>query len=522
MAQGHDSQYPGVSVTGTAEEALGDCQPFRAEQLIPCSIVIFGASGDLTARKLIPALFTLFINNALPSPVNIIGCARTELDNQGFRNKLEQFLSQETDVDMSRWPEFSAHIYYQQVQYDSLASYEQLSTVITELDSNNNTLNNRIFYLAVPPPLYPVIGSFLGEVGLSLEKSENKGWARIVVEKPFGQDLQSAIELDKTLHRGFQEHQIFRIDHYLAKETVQNVLMLRFANTIFEPLWNRGFIDYVGIVTAEKLGVEHRAGYYEQAGVLRDMFQNHMMQLLALTAMEPPSHFEAARVRDEKVKVFRSLKPFDLETIADNLILGQYTEGIMDGKKVAGYNQEPGVAPDSMTPTFAMLRVFVDNWRWRDVPFYLVSGKRMARKETKVVVQFKKVPHSMFRNVLDENILANRLILGIYPDEEIKLTFQTKSPGGRDCLRPVTMDFKYYEGYEGTSLEAYQKVLLDCILGDQMLFWRQDGVELSWSYLTPILNKCETCLDRPHTLYPYAPGTLGPKEAEQWLQLIMG
>jgi glucose-6-phosphate 1-dehydrogenase len=297
--------------------------------------------------------------------------------------------------------------------------------------------------------------------------------------------------------------------------------MFRFANTVFEPLWNRNYIEYIGILAAEKLGVENRAGYYEQAGILRDMFQNHMVQLLSLTAMEPPSLFEDDRVRDEKAKVSRSVKPLARETIMDNLVLGQYQAGELDSRQVPGYREEKGVNPDSITPTFAMMRMFIDNWRWQGVPFYLASGKRLARKETKIVVQFKNVPHTMFREVLDEKITANRLVLGIHPEEEITLTFQTKVPGFRSCLRPVTMDFKYYQGFDGSPLDAYAKVLLDVIMGDHMLFWRQDGVELSWSYLTPILHECETCANPEARIHPYRAGSWGPVESLEWMSLIV-
>jgi glucose-6-phosphate 1-dehydrogenase len=372
----------------------------------------------------------------------------------------------------------------------------------------------------VPPNLLPLISGMIGGAGLAAE-GEKGGWSRIVVEKPFGRDLDSALELDRVLHRNFEEHQIFRIDHYLAKETVQNILMLRFANTIFEPLWNRSYIDYVGMITAEQVGVGHRAGYYEQAGVLRDMFQNHMLQLLAMTAMEPPSRFEADQVQDEKAKVFRALKSLVGQSQGENLILGQYVSGRVDGHKVPAYRDEPRVVDGSLVPTFAMLRVFVDNWRWRGVPFYLASGKQLARKETRIVVQFKNVPHSMFGNIPGGKIPANRLILGIYPEEEIRLTFQTGVAGPRADLRAVTMDFKYSAG-TGPAVDAYEKVLLDVIQGDRMLFWRQDGVALCWAFLTPILEICEECADRPARLHFYESGSWGPEPAREWMRMILG
>jgi glucose-6-phosphate 1-dehydrogenase len=385
-----------------------------------------------------------------------------------------------------------------------------LAGYLRKLDKKHGTGGNRIFYLAIPPSLYKSTAQMLGMAGLSIEGEKENGCARIVVEKPFGRDLITAIDLDRSLHQHFQEHQIFRIDHYLAKETVQNILMFRFANSIFEPIWNRRYIDHVNITAAETLGIEHRTGYYEQAGVLRDMFQNHMMQLLALTAMDPPSLFEADRVRDEKVKVYRAFRPFPTGNLSDYLVLGQYGAGTIDGNRVPAYRDEPGVNPESLTPTFAMMKIFLDNWRWQGVPFYLTSGKRLAKKLTEITIQFKEIPHSMFRQTLGEEITANRLILGTYPDEKITLTFQTKNPGAKVCLRSVTMDFHYDQNYKGPIMEAYEKVLLDCMLGDQMLFWRQDGVELCWAFLTPILSACETCGDRSEMLLPYDSGTWGP------------
>jgi glucose-6-phosphate 1-dehydrogenase len=489
--------------------------------LDPCSIVIFGASGDLTARKLVPALYNLFLHEGLPSPFTIVGTSRTDLTHDEFREKLKTSYAATENSDLSRWDEFAVNLYYKPVVYDSLDSYVELAGFLRELDEKYLTGGNRVFDLAVPPSLYPVIAEMLGKAGLAQENENGKGWSRIVVEKPFGRDLKSAVELDQTLYQSFQEHQIFRIDHYLAKETIQNILMFRFANAIFEPIWNRSYIAYVGIIAAEKLGVENRAGYYEQAGVIRDMFQNHMMQALALTAMEPPSLFEANRVREEKAKVFRSLKSLDGAEQVDNLILGQYGPGMIEGSEVIGYRREPGVSSSSLVPTFAMMRVFIDNWRWQGIPFYLVSGKRLARKITRIVVQFKRVPHSMFRNVLGEEILANRLVLGIYPEERITLTFQTKYPGAKACLRPVKLDFSYDQNYSGPALEAYEKVLLDCIQGDQMLFWSNNGVRLSWSFLTPILQDCETCGDRGARLQPYDSGSWGPEAAQKWMKLII-
>jgi glucose-6-phosphate 1-dehydrogenase len=490
--------------------------------LDPCTIVIFGASGDLTARKLLPALYDLFLDKALPTPFLIVGCARTKWTRRDFQARMEEAIREAGNIDMSRWPAFAASLYYTPIEYDSLPSFVELADSLRDLNKKHSIGGNRIFYLAIPPSRYKSAAEMIGRAGLSVERSDGNGWSRIVVEKPFGRDLKTAVDLDQTLHESFQEHQIYRIDHYLAKETVQNILIFRFANAIFEPIWNRAYIDYVGIIAAETIGVEHRAGYYEQAGVLRDMFQNHMMQLLALTAMEPPSLFVADRVRDEKVKVFRSLKPPPDKDQGENLILGQYGSGMIDGKKVPGYRQEPGVNPDSLTPTLAIMRVFIDNWRWRGVPFYMVSGKRLSRKLTEIFIQFREVPHSMFRDILGEHIMANQLILGVQPHERITLTFQTKNPGAMMCLRSVTMDFDYYQNYSGPILEAYEKVLLDCIQGDHLLFWRQDAVELCWSFLTPILEQCEDFPERGQRLHPYESGSWGPEAGLAWMRLIIG
>ncbi|MEN8258346.1 MAG: glucose-6-phosphate dehydrogenase [Thermodesulfobacteriota bacterium] len=494
------------------------CAQTEHSDLPPCIIVIFGASGDLAARKLIPSLFQMYVKKSLPQQVAIVGCARTAFSRDQFIDHLRPACCSAQEQ-ATHWQDFSKLLHYQQIQYDNRGSFAALATLLADLDQGMNTGGNLIFDLAVPPHLYPQIAQQLGESGLARQNQENKGWARIVVEKPFGRNLTTALELDQLLHRYFEEDQIFRIDHYLAKETVQNILMFRFANHIFEPIWSRGYIDWVAIISAEKLGVENRAGYYDQSGVIRDMFQNHMMQLLALVAMEPPSHFEAGPIRDEKVKVFRSIRPFTGDEA--DIILGQYQKGKIDSKAVAGYPDEPGVAENSRTPTFAQLRFFIDNWRWQGVPFHLISGKRLQEKVTRIVIQFKEVPHSLFRDVLGEEILGNRLVLSVYPEESIHLTFQTKNPGARICLRSMSLDFHYQDHYHGPSLDAYEKVLLDCILGDHMLFWRQDGVEQTWSLLTPILEDCEGDHCRIHALHPYPAGSWGPEASQEIVREIL-
>ena len=478
--------------------------------LEPCTVVIIGASGDLAQRKIIPSLFNLYRNNTLPEPFLIVGCSRTKMDAPAFRSKAAGAIENKGGQDAKKRDNFLQSLFYRSIEYDNAESYSDLSAFLDETEKARGVPKNRIFYLAIPPVLYETTAQMLGSAGLSEETAEG-GWSRIVVEKPFGKDLDSARHLDGVLNQYFKEHQIFRIDHYLAKETVQNIILFRFANTIFEPVWNRSHIEKISITAAETLGVEHRAGYYEQSGVLRDMFQNHMMQLLALTAMEPPSLFEADRVRDEKVKLYRCLRPFPVDNLDDHIVLGQYGPGRMEGSEVPGYRSETGVSQDSLTPTFAMMKVFVDNWRWHGVPFFLCSGKRLERKETRIVIDFKQVPHSMFRQSLSAGIQANRLVVGIYPEEKITLTFQAKSPGTRVRLRPVTMELPYYQEKDTPVLDSYEKVLEDCISGDQTLFWRQDGVELCWSFLSPILEACETCSDRSERLHIYPAGSSGPE-----------
>ena len=489
------------------------CHPERTPE--PCQIVIIGASGDLTARKIIPALFDLYIAGTLPVSFSIMGCARTEMSDSQFRESMRESVPRTDPHEKTRWTDFAKHLHYRTIEYGSVPSFKGLSDSLDAFDRDLHTKGNRIFYLAIPPTLYQSTALCLGQTGLSSKGGTEKNWSRIVVEKPFGRDLETAMELDRTLHEYFTENQIFRIDHYLAKETVQNILMFRFANTIFEPIWNRQYIESVDITAAETLGVEHRAGYYEESGVLRDMFQNHMMQLLSMTAMEPPSLFQADRVRDEKAKVYRSMRPFAVENLTGNLVLGQYAEGLVKDKRVPAYRDEEGVKKTSLTPTFAAMKVFIDNWRWEGVPFFLTSGKRLREKRTEIAIQFREIPHSMFRHTIGELISANRLVLKIYPEEKISLNFQTKKPGAKLCFRSVDMDFNYHQNYSGPQLDAYEKVLIDCMIGDQMLFWRQDGVDLCWSFLTPILKECETCKNHADLLYPYPAGSQGPKEVER-------
>jgi len=469
----------------------------------PFTAVIFGATGDLTARMLVPALAALCAGHHLPDRFAIVGAGRMALSEATFRERLARAVADLGGMAPEAWAALEPHLTYRRVDYADPASFAGLAAFLEALAADRGLGGNRLYYLAVPPTAYEDIAVGLAEAGLAEEET---GYARLVVEKPFGRDLKTAQALEAALHTRFREAQIFRIDHYLAKETVQNILMLRFANAIFEPIWNRRYIDHVSILAAESLGVEHRAAYYDHFGVLRDMFQNHMLQLLALCALEPPSLFEADLVRDEKTKVFRAMRPFAEADLADRLVLGQYGPGRIDGRPVPGYRQEPLVDPASTTPTFAAMRIQVDNWRWQGVPFTLISGKRLAEKRTEIAIHFKPVPYSMFRGSLGDPITPNRLILRIQPKEEVSLTFQAKAPGPM-CLRSVTMAFNYAADAPRPGLTAYAKVLLDCLLGDQTLFWRRDGIELSWKFLAPMLES------RTSRRFPYAAGTFGPPEA---------
>ncbi|MBN2105904.1 MAG: glucose-6-phosphate dehydrogenase [Deltaproteobacteria bacterium] len=477
----------------------------------PCLIVILGASGDLAGRKIIPSLYRLFLLHLLPRDFAVLGCSRTQLDSPLFRSRLQHSIEQ-AGADMSRWQEFSEKLYYQQLLYEERASFDALADAIARISDTHKTGANCLYYLALPPFLFETVITLLGQAGLAAEPSG--AWRRIIVEKPFGSDLQSAMRLDAILSDCFQERQIFRIDHYLAKETVQNILAFRFANAILRPLWSRKYIEYIDICALETLGIEQRAGYYEKAGVLRDMFQNHMLQLLSLVAMEPPAQFQTETVRTRKAAVFKALRPFALENITDHIALGQYTEGAMDGHLVPGYRQEQGVDPQSLTPTFATMKVFVDNRRWQGVPFYLTSGKRMREKETKIIVQFRDVSRSLFKS--DKMLCCgpNRLTFSIQPQEKITLSFRAKNPGPVMCFRPIDLEF-CYAGDRGEGLEAYEKVLIDCLNGDQMLSLRQDSEELCWAFLTPLIQDCEQCIRTEQILHFYPAGSPGPAEAEK-------
>ena len=467
-----------------------------------CTVVIFGASGDLTRRKLVPALHSLSCEGLLPEGTKVLGIARSKLSDTEFRKRtyegVESYARLKPNV-CNLWPNFQNNITYMSGIYDDGNTYDKLKKRLKETDGN---LNNYLFYLATPPNLYPVIIEQLGKAGLGRKSANDRkeGWRRVIIEKPFGRDLKSAKELNNRIHKYFDENQIYRIDHYLGKETVQNILTLRFANAIFEPLWNRNYVDHVQITVGETVGVEHRAGYYDKAGVLRDMFQNHLVQLMSLIAMEPPSRYEADALRDEKVKVLQAVRA-EVKSVR-----AQYT----------GYRKEEGINPDSTTPTYAALELFIDNWRWRGVPFYLRSGKKLAAKMSEIAIQFKKVPHLMFPLQRGEDLNPNILSLCIQPDEGIHLNFQTKKPGAGMVTRSVDMEFHYAQDFGDNVLpEAYERLLLDAMQGDASLFTRADGIELAWSIIDPIISRWES--DKGKNLFYYKQGSWGPEEADTLL-----
>jgi len=468
-------------------------------------MVIFGASGDLTSRKLVPAIFSLYCKGRLPDGFRIVGMARSDMDDASFRQNMHKGLEEfaPDKMDAEEWETFSKHLSYIRGDFNNDESIDALKKRLSDLEQEIGGDDNRLYYLATPPQVYEPILDRLGETGM-VEPS--RGWRRVVIEKPFGHDLESAEHLNQVAHRYLDEEQIFRIDHYLGKETVQNVLVFRFANSIFEPIWNRRYIDNVQITVAEEVGVGHRGGFYDHVGILRDMFQNHLMQLLSLVAMEPPPSFQSTAIRNERVKVLSSIRAIPPDEVGRHSVRGQYW----------GYRDEPGVAKESETATYAALRLYIDNWRWQGVPFYLRSGKSLASKRTEIRIQFKTVPHLMFPMTPGETIRPNALAICIQPDEGMHLRFEAKVPDTQATMRSVDMEFHYTDAFgKGSIPEAYERLLLDAVNGDPALFTRADTIELAWGLIDSILDGWSA--EKAPKLQKYEPGSWGPVAADDFL-----
>lgn len=492
--------------------------PGRARPDEPCCFIVFGASGDLTKRKLIPALYNLACSNLLPAKFSVIGFAVTPMDDNSFRAAMETAVKcckEAAAFDQKEWDSFAAGLHYITADFEAPEGYQKLNDLLQEIEKENNYVGNRLFYLATPPSFYADIVERLGTYNLKTD-SPKEEWTRVIIEKPFGHDLESALSLNESIHKVFKEEQIYRIDHYLGKETVQNIMAFRFANSIIDPIWNRRYVDHVQITASETLGVEHRGKYYEEAGCLRDMFQNHLLQLLSIVAMDPPVRYGGTSVRDRKADVMKSIVPINPEALADIAVRGQYGPGFVEGDNLAGYRQEKDVDPNSKIETFVALKLFVDNWRWADVPFYLRSGKRMARKVTEIVIQFKRVPHLFFQMSPDDQMEPNLLIIRIQPDEGIALKFGAKLPGPEMHIRQVQMNFSYGDAFKVQPSTAYETLLLDAMEGDPTLFNRADAVETAWTVISPLIEIWQAT--KPFQPFPnYASGTWGPSAADALL-----
>ena len=479
----------------------------------PCTFVIFGASGDLTRRKLVPALYNLALSRLVPAGMSIVGFAITDTSTEQFRASMKENTAQfsrRKPLDEAVWKDFASRLHYVSGSFEDPANFTKLRQKLEELDQATGTRGNRIFYLAIPPSLFTMVNDNLAKAGLIADPKDDTRDTRIIVEKPFGRDLASGDALNADLHRVFDESQIFRIDHYLGKETVQNLMAFRFGNEIFEPLWNRNHIDHVQITVAEDIGVEGRGKFYEEAGTTRDIVQNHLLQLLMVTCMEAPVAFDADAVRDEKQKVLRALRPLIGKDALENTVRGQYGPGNFAGEPVPGYRQEANVSPTSTVETFVAMKLKIDNWRWAGVPIYIRAGKRLVKRSTEISVHFKRVPYALLtpKGPIDPDTLAMR----IQPDDGISLRFIAKVPGPTMMLRPVNMDFRYGTTFGESTPEAYERLILDAMLGDPTLFARVDEVHAAWSFITPI-QKAWAEAPPPSTFPNYAAGTWGPEEA---------
>lgn len=480
----------------------------------PCVMVIFGASGDLTKRKLVPAIFDLERQGLLPAGFTIVGVGRTAMTDAAFREYLHSAMKEFGRLQVSEsamWGTFAQGLFYITADSSNIGEFSRVNDELTRIRRERGTAGNLLFYLSTPPGMYSPIVKGLAHCGLNKPGNQSL-WTRIIIEKPFGVDLRSARHLNDEVLSAFDESQVYRIDHYLGKETVQNILAFRFANPLFEPIWNRLYVDYVTITVAETVGVEHRGGYYDHAGALRDMVQNHLMQLLCLVAMEPMVSFDADEIRNKKVDVLHAIRPIQPETVHECVIRGQYGPGWTGGKKARGYREEEGVAPDSQTETFVALRLFIDNWRWQGVPFYLRTGKQLAQQSSSISIQFRGVPHQSFPEESSVTWHPSRLVISIQPEEGILLGFQAKYPGAKMHLRPVDMRFSYRESFAKRSPDAYETLLWDVMNNDATLFMREDQIEAAWRLLMPVLN---VWAESPASDFPnYVTGSWGPEDVQ--------
>jgi glucose-6-phosphate 1-dehydrogenase len=482
----------------------------------PCIVVIYGASGDLTKRKLVPALYRLTQERLIPAEFAVVGVSRSKMTHDEFRAKMKEAIisfSEAKRVDEDVWASFAKGIFYLPGDISDPNSYHELRALLEDIDRERGTAGNRVFYLSTAPEHYSTAIKNLGDAGMA--KAQPGSWVRTIIEKPFGYDLASAKKLNEEVAAVFDEEQVYRIDHYLGKETVQNLMVFRFANGIFEPIWNRQYIDHVQITNAEAVGVEGRGGYYEGAGVLRDMIQNHVFQVLSHVVMEPPASLTANAVRDEKIKVMQAVRPIAIDKVEEFTVRGQYGAGSVGGKPVIGYREEPGVNPESGTETYAMLKLHFDNWRWAGVPFYIRSAKRLPKRLTEIAIQFKEAPHQLFGSLPSQQLEPNVLVVRIQPDEGITMRIGAKIPGQITRIRWVNMDFRYGASFGVSSPEAYERLLLDCILGDSTLYARRDMTERGWEIVMPILEYWKNT--KPG--FPnYEAGSWGPKAADDFLE----
>lgn len=483
----------------------------------PCAFVIFGATGDLTSRKLLPALYNLAREGQLPPNFVCVGFARRDKSNEAFREEMKNAInefSRAKPVEEKLWERFSKQIFYHRSEFDDDAGYDSLKELLAKFDKEFGTQGNRVFYLSTPPSYFPDIVKMLNKHELIYNVNETKDkWSRIIIEKPFGHDLKSAISLQKELTTYLNESQIYRIDHYLGKETVQNLLIFRFGNPIFEFQWNNHHIDNVQMTVSEDIGIGTRGKFFEEAGILRDIVQNHMMQLLSITAMEPPTNLSASAIHDEKVKVLQSIRPISEADIDRYAVRGQYGPGIIDGQRVKGYREEDNVNPQSNVETYVALQLFIDNWRWAQVPFYLRAGKRLPKRVTEIAITFKRAPGFVFEQT-GRKIASNVIVIRIQPDEGISLCFNCKVPG-QNIMQPVKMDFRYGSYFDAAPPEAYERLICDCMAGDRTLFARDDEVLSSWKILSPIIEHWESY--KPTDFPNYSSGTWGPVEADRML-----